>query len=148
MSENQEKNPNEDVFHDAAMDASLNKALSVIDAETPSEQKEKKKDNDLLLAIKSKIEKGETKWDIMKNMIEGGFTERFMKIMATMPDKDFAAYYIKLLEHFKPKLTRKEGGPGGEVDNVINIQTMIINKDTGEQEIIDITKLQNNEQDI
>lgn len=90
---------------------------------------------------------GTTQWDILQKMIEGDFTERFINELQAMPGKDFVKNYLKMLEHFKPKLTRQDKGEAERPDLTINIQTMIINPDTGEQEVVDITDLQNYKED-
>lgn len=94
--------------------------------------------------ITNRVNENTSQWDILKNMIEGDLTERFISELQAMPGKDFVRNYLKLIEHFKPKLTRAEEGSTDKFDTTINIQTVIINK-LGEKEIVDITELQGNE---
>ena len=65
-------------------------------------------EHEVLPQIKERLAAGETQWDLLKKMIDGSLTERFIEVISAMPDKDFARNYLKLLEHFKPKVTRTE----------------------------------------
>jgi ABC-type transporter MlaC component len=139
-----EDNNEKDVFHDAAMNAALENALS----EGLKEKEDDKKEDDdddkkaLLAEVEKRVVDGDSQWDILNKMISGGFTDRFIKAMIAMPDKDFVRNYLKVIEHFKPKLTRSEGAREDQPDTIINIQTMIINKN-GEK----VVKVLNIEED-
>jgi hypothetical protein len=126
------------LFHDAAMESALQDALSKSNLKIKDEHDDKdiEKDNknELLIEVEKRVASGESSWDILSNMISGGFTKRFIEAMDTMPDKDFVRNYIKIIEHFKPKLIRSEGAKDDRPDNIINIQQMIINE-KGEKEI-------------
>jgi len=98
----------------------------------------------VIAIIKERIEEGETQWDLLKKMVDGSLTERFINVISQMGDKDFARNYLKLLEHFKPKVTRMEGGELEQQDTTINIQTVIVNAD-GEKEVILIDEIQEDE---
>ena len=145
MKENQKKKKNndKDVFHDAAMESALKGVVEK--ASKPDDLLKTEDKSDLLKEIENRLESNDSQWDVLSNMVEGGFTSKFIKIMESMNDRDFTRNYLKLLEHFKPKLTRAEPGKSIKPDNVINIQTMIINSD-GEREIIDITNIQDEEE--
>jgi len=124
---------NEDLFKEAkeySINEELKNKMESRIASVPDKEK-----NELLTVIKERVEEGETQWDLLKKMIDGSLTERFIRVISEMPDKDFARNYIKLLEHFKPKITRVEEGDTETPDNIINIQTVIINA-KGEKEII------------
>jgi hypothetical protein len=143
----EEKNkPNESsVFHEAAMESSLNKLLAKSEEDKPAIVDNRAV---LLAEIKRRIEDGkDDQWAVLKNMIDTHFTERFILAMNDMSDKEFVRNYLKLIEHFKPKLIRADPGTTEVPDNVIHIETMIINE-RGEQEIIDITSLQDKDEDL
>lgn len=129
-----EKENNESLFHDAAMESALSEILAKNTLPTKNDDEEKeniydKENKEILLnKIKERVEKGDSQWDVLSSMITGGFTERFMKAMVEMSDKDFVRNYIKIIEHFKPKLIRSEGGKSDLPDTTINIQTMVINE--------------------
>lgn len=130
-----------DIFKEGKMKSIISKSLDTkpkqanIDVKLSDEDKDK---------IKDMVVKGTTQWDILKNMIDGDLTERFVKELKAMPGKDFVRNYLKLIEHFKPKLTRADEGDIEKPDLNITIETMIINS-AGEPEVIDITELQGDE---
>jgi hypothetical protein len=140
MSEDNEK---KDVFHESIMDSISNEVASQQNEVIILNNKQ-----ELLIEIQRRLEKGETQWDKLKGLMENGLTERFMRVISEMPDKDFVRNYLKLLEHFKPKLVRASEGEVDKPDTIINIQTIIMNPETGEKEILDITNLQNNNEDV
>ena len=92
-----------------------------------------------LKIMKERIAEGETQWDLLKRMIDGSMTEKFIGIIDNMPDRDFVRNYLKLLEHFKPKLVRGEEDSTGREDTTINIQAVILNK-AGEHEVIELNQ--------
>lgn len=137
-----EDNEKKDVFHESIMDSISNEVASQQNEVVILNNKQ-----NLLIEIQRRLEKGETQWDKLKGLMENGLTERFMRVLSEMPDKDFARNYLKLLEHFKPKLVRASEGEVDKPDTIITIQTIVMNPETGEKEILDITNLQNNEND-
>lgn len=132
-------NNEKDVFHESIMDSIANNVAKEHDEIILLNNKQ-----ELLAEIQRRLEKGETQWDKLKGLIENGLTERFIRVISEMPDKDFVRNYLKLLEHFKPKLVRASEGEVDKPDTIINIQTVIVNPETGEKEILDITNLQDN----
>lgn len=94
-----------------------------------------------LTIIKERLEEGETQWDLLKKMIDGSLTEKFIGIIGDMPDRDFVRNYLKLLEHFKPKLIRGEDDNAVKEDTVIHIQAVILNQ-AGEHETIELNQYQ------
>lgn len=140
------KQSNSDELFEEARNESLNDAVKQKMQEKISNLPAETK-NDLLEKIKERVEEGETQWDLLKKMIDGSMTERFIKVMNDMPDKDFARTYLKLLEHFKPKITRTEEGNTEKPDTKITIETVIINQDTGKKEIINIEDIDHEEVD-
>lgn len=138
------KQSNNDELFEEARNESLNDAVKQKMQEKISNLPAETK-NDLLEKIKERVEEGETQWDLLKKMIDGSMTQRFIRVMNEMPDKDFARTYLKLLEHFKPKITRAEMGDVEEPDNKITIETVIINQSTGEKQIINIEDIDHEE---
>lgn len=132
-------NNEKDVFHESIMDSIANNVAKEHDEIILLNNKQ-----ELLAEIQRRLEKGETQWDKLKGLMENGLTERFIRVISEMPDKDFVRNYLKLLEHFKPKLVRASEGEVDKPDTIINIQTVIVNPETGEKEILDITNLQDN----
>lgn len=135
MEENKEIS---DVFEEARKDSIknlINKTSEIKDVES----KEK-----LITIIKERLETGETQWDLLKRMLDGSMTERFLLAMEKMSDREFVRNYLKLLEYSKPKVTRIEGGSGEVNDLTVNIQTMIINE-KGEKEFIPINEFETKE---
>ena len=90
--------------------------------------------------IKERLEEGETQWDLLARMIDGGLTKKFISIISNMPDRDFARNYLKLLEYFKPKITRSDGPEDPNADLTVNIQTLIVN-DKGEKILVPIDEV-------
>ena len=68
-------------------------------------------------------EKGD-KWDNLSEYMNGAGAIRLLTELKAMPSKDYVRNYLKLLEHFKPKLVRSEISPGDEEDRVINVNMM------------------------
>lgn len=131
--ENNEKKPNS-LFEEAQKE-SMQKLLARKDKVENQDIKDK-----ISKAVKERIESGETQWDLLKRMLDGSMTERFINAMDAMNDAQFVKTYLKLLEYSKPKVTRVEGGDGEVKDLTVNIQTMIIN-DKGEKEFIGVNEL-------
>lgn len=127
-----------DLFKEGKMKSVMSKSLkeSIVDKKTTSIISEE--DQQKILDM---VEKGETQWDVLKNMIDNDLTKRFIAELQAMPGKDFVRNYLKLIEHFKPKLIRADQGDVDKPDLNITIETMIINS-SGEKQIIDITELQ------
>ena len=102
-------------------------------------------ESEVLPVIKERLQAGETQWDLLKRMIDGSLTERFIEVISAMPDRDFARNYLKLLEHFKPKVTRTEGAEIEKDDKDINIQMVFLNKN-GETQVLDVNKIEDGEE--
>lgn len=134
-----ENNENKDPFEEARM----NSIKSLIDKQSSSVEEVgltvKQKDA-IILRSKETLEDGETQWDLLKKMVEGSLTERFIQVLQGMPDRDFARNYLKLLEYYKPKITRTEGGTDEDKDITVNVQMVIMNE-KGEQEVVTIEEL-------
>lgn len=136
MKENKEDNLSEDIFKEAR-EESIRKAIEEKEknnevAITGFQDKEK-----VINVIKERIEEGETQWDLLKKAIDGSLTERFINILSSMNDRDFSRNYLKLVEHFKPKVTRVDYSDEDKKDSTININVAILNE-KGEKEIINI----------
>lgn len=128
------KDDSDDIFKQASIESA--KKLIQKKNEEIKELTESQKESIIKRSVEI-LNEGETQWDLLKRMIDGSLTEKFIDIISNMPDRDFARNYLKLLEHFKPKITRQEGGQQEESDTTIYIQTVIVNE-KGEKEIIDI----------
>ena len=129
---------NQDNLFEEAQKKSMAKLLERQVAVTDELNKEK-----ISIAIKERLEEGETQWDLMKKMLEGSLTEKFITIMHSMPDATFVRTYLKLLEYIKPKITRVEGSEAETNDVTVNIQTLIVNS-KGEKEYVPINQLNQN----
>lgn len=106
---------NDELWKEAALN-SLNKINEAEDRLALMKKEE------ILPIIKERLKNGETQWDLLKRMIDGSMTERFIQIMSEMPDKDFSRNYLKLLEHFKPKVTRTDiVNSNSEEENTVKI---------------------------
>ena len=81
----------------------------------------------------------ESKWDKVKEHMEGPFAERFLKAMEAMSDKEFVRVYGKMIEYFKPKVVRIEGTKEKQEDNVLRIEIYNSTKPAIDEGIIDIT---------
>lgn len=108
-----------DLFKEAAMLSQTNNTLNNININATPEA--------IKAEIAERLEPGETQWDLIRRTVEGSMTKRFIDIMFNMPDKDFARNYLKILEHFKPKLTRAELINENTEDNSINININYLN---------------------
>lgn len=64
------------------------------------------------------------KWDNLSEFVTGAGATRLLKELKAMPSKDYVRNYLKLLEHFKPKLVRSQISPGDEEDRVIQVNMM------------------------
>lgn len=120
-----------------AREESIKAAIIIHDAETPSRIAEMKEQT--IATIKERLAEGETQWDLLKRMVDGSLTERFIEVIGEMPDRDFVRNYLKLLEHFKPKLVRGEDTSGEKQDTTINIVAVMLDKE-GEQKTIELNE--------
>jgi len=64
------------------------------------------------------------KWDNLSEFVTGAGATRLLTELKAMPSKDYVRNYLKLLEHFKPKLVRSQISPGDEEDRVIQVNMM------------------------
>ena len=64
------------------------------------------------------------KWDNLSEFVTGAGATRLLAELKAMPSKDYVRNYLKLLEHFKPKLVRSQISPGDEEDRVIQVNMM------------------------
>lgn len=86
------------------------------------------------------VEENKNKWDLVSEKMTGEYAERFMMEMEALSGREFIRVYTKMIEYFKPKVTRVEAKDKEEEDNVIRIE--IHNsapiKKQGEEDTIDI----------
>ena len=86
------------------------------------------------------VEENKNKWDLVSEKMTGEYAERFMMEMEVLSGREFIRVYTKMIEYFKPKVTRVEAKDKEEEDNVIRIE--IHNsapiKKQGEEDTIDI----------
>ena len=54
------------------------------------------------------IDNAKSSWSVMKEKINNGYTDRAMRIMDELPDREFLKTWLKLQEYVNPKITRKE----------------------------------------
>ena len=64
------------------------------------------------------------KWDNLSEFVTGAGATRLLTELKAMSSKDYVRNYLKLLEHFKPKLVRSQISPGDEEDRVIQVNMM------------------------
>lgn len=81
-------------------------------------------------------------WDELALAMHGKFAKKAMNIMTTLPDREFMRIYPKMLEYFKPKMTRTEGGEDGTVDNTVVVQ-IVQRSENGEINIITLNEKNN-----
>ena len=135
-----EDNEKDDLFEKARQESIKN----LIKREEVIVSEEKK--DEIKTAVSERLEEGETQWDLLKKMIDGSLTEKFIRIMLEMNDRDFVRSYLKLLEYAKPKMTRIEGGNGETNDLTVNIQTLVVNEN-GEKVYVPINELEDGAQE-
>lgn len=80
------------------------------------------------------VAKGD-KWDNLAEYINGEGAERLLLELKNMGGKDFTRNYLKLLEHFKPKLTRSDHSPEDEADRTITVE-LVQQLPSGEKRVI------------
>ena len=66
---------------------------------------------------KNSKNKKTVQWEQLGEAITSEHTERFNKILTSLPDDKFSDMYIKILEYFKPKQNRTDITTGGEKIN-------------------------------
>jgi hypothetical protein len=135
----EDKELEKDVFAEAAMEQLIKgaegvTALLLEETEIP-DVKITSRNLDLSLQPKSEDEK--VAWTDLTAAMTGRHALRFNKVLTELPDREFIRVYLKALEYFMPKVTRRESGFGAEKNPTINIQ---INRGglTPESKIIDI----------
>lgn len=80
-------------------------------------------------------------WDDLAKYMNGAGAQRMIAELHSMSSKDFTRNYLKILEHFKPKLVRSDSSPDEETDRTINIKLTQMTSD-GEIRTIDINKVE------
>lgn len=80
-----------------------------------------------------------TDWDRLAVAMEGKLATKAANIMATMPDREFIRVYPKMLEFFKPKITRVEQNPGDAIDRTVTVQ-IVQRNDNGEINVITLNE--------
>jgi len=86
--------------------------------------------------VGSKNEKTK-QWELLSDSILNEHCERFNEVLRKLPDKQFIDAYIKIIEFFKPKITRSSFEFGDQSTPVPSIVFF----DTGE-----VKKIESNEQ--
>lgn len=120
---------NKKIFQDAAK-AAAKDIQKIIVSNQPIHQ------NDIDTAI-SILEDEEKDWNELRKAIDGRYAKKFMDLLDNLPDREFIRSYLKVLEYVKPKITRKEELPAGDIDNSITIQIVQLLPD-GKQRIIEL----------
>lgn len=111
-----------DIFGEALKDSITNNQIitnSIVNIGTDKDK--------IVGIIKERLEDNETQWDLLSRMVDGGMTERFIEIMRQLPDREYAKNFLKMLEHFKPKLTRSEYNLDKGIDNTIRVEIVTAN---------------------
>lgn len=129
----------EDIFNEAIKN-SINEALKK--QEHKEESNENSENSNELLSIQH-TEEGD-KWDNLAKYVNGDGADRLVKSLQGMGDRDFVRNYLKLLEHFKPKLTRSDNLPEDEGNRTITIE-LVQQLPTGEKRTITLNNRKNNE---
>ncbi len=57
----------------------------------------------------------------LEKKVDNEYAQRFNDIMETLPDREFMRNYLKVIEYFKPKVTRGTGDDGPKVNQTINV---------------------------
>ena len=130
-----EKKDNTDLFKEAAEEAF---AKMVIEKEKSEELAIIKKE-ELKEYASDIIDSGLEEWNELSKAISGKFAKKAMNIIEASSDKDFMRIYPKLLEYFKPKMTRVEKGDDDIEDKIITIQIVQITED-GSRRVLTLNK--------
>ena len=120
-----------DIFKKAAQE-SITASLKVMQTAV-DESIEVKEDEQTEIAIQH-VGEGD-KWDNLAKYVNGDGADRLVKALIGMGDRDFVRNYLKLLEHFKPKLTRSDQSPDEEANRTITIE-LVQQLPDGEKRII------------
>jgi len=124
-----------DIFKESAMKVIKDSSsLSVeVDSYPDSTELINKKDSitesniDIKLNNNTKDKKDQ--WEKLKEMIDGQLTEKFTTELIALPPREYIRVYLKLIEFFKPKITRQISDGNNEVDNEIHIHVHDTNKE-------------------
>jgi len=109
----------DDIFKRAA-EQSFNEIKVTPTEEYLEDEEEEISQSDLALY---QSEEGD-KWDNLSEFVTGAGATRLLTELKAMSSKDYVRNYLKLLEHFKPKLVRSQISPGDEEDRVIQVNMM------------------------
>ena len=123
MDKDDNKNQNNDIFDDA-----FNEAMKQ-ESSIPEVIESKDVDDEIMEQALDIANADKTFKDIEHYLLNKG-AARFLKVLQGCPDKDYLKYYPKMLEYFKPKISRVEPDEG-EDSSITNIQVniMTINSD-------------------
>ncbi len=79
-------------------------------------------DKNIDLPMNSMTDEQKSTWDDLQNAMIGEHAKKFNEILTKLPDREFVRVYLKTLEFFMPKVTRREGEAGRARDMTINVQ--------------------------
>lgn len=79
------------------------------------------------------------KWDNLAEYVSGDGAQRLLDELKVMNARDFVRNYLKLLEHFKPKLVRSDSSPNDDIDRTIQVE-LVQQLPDGEMRIININQ--------
>lgn len=90
----------------------------------------------ILAELQEAIDKeGSENWDRLAKAMNGPFAKRMLDEMHLLSGKEFVRTYMKLMEYFRPKITRIEGGLNDEEEKIIRVE--VINSQDDLQRVID-----------
>jgi hypothetical protein len=136
------KNENKDDIFKEAMQSSISSLIpsvknQIVESNTTEEILVEQ--NLVEQALSLTIENQRSSWNKLKENLNGAYTEKAMRIMDSLPDREFIKVYLKLLEYVNPKIVRKEIVAASEEEKEITVKIIqnnnkIININSYEKE--------------
>jgi len=120
------ENKEKDIFKQAA-EKSMEKLIKNKD-ELPDANKKLNELTQANLAVDRTENPLDSSWLRIEKAMTGDLADRFLKVMETMPDKEFVRVYLKSLEYFKPKIIREERNKEEDKNLTIDVTVMNINE--------------------
>ena len=103
--------------------------------------------DELIEKVVEIVEEGDNEWDLLAKDMSGKFAKRIRDEMESLSGREFIRNYLKLVEYFKPKMTRQEEVDTSEEDNKLIIEVRHSKHNYEDNTIIDIPHEQEDNKD-
>jgi len=117
----------QDIFNESALRILNNSSVLKSEVEEypestePVMKKDVITDDNISVSLQNSTKAKQDAWENLRDLMEGEFTTEFTKHVKALPPREYIRVYLKLVEFFKPKITREIGVRPDAVDKDIHI---------------------------